>query len=463
MNVIWIVADTLRRDHLGAYGNPTIRTPALDALAAKSVRFDRHYAAGFPTMPARADFFTGRWTMSFMKWEPLSAGVVTLAQILSRAGFHTAGVADTPFFIRHDMNYDRGFQSFVFVSGQEGSNTRLYADYHHESRDVHHARRYESDLNAPRTITRAMEWLELHYREDFFLYIDTWDPHEPWDAPAYYTEPFWPGFDGEEIQPPYGFWQNYPDLSEARVKKAHASYCGEVGMVDTWIGYLLRRVENMGLLEDTAIIFTSDHGFYFGEHGGWFGKLALGLKPDGTRYRLGDRDAAWDFSPLYEELVAAPLLVCAPGIAPADYRGVTSAVDLMPTVLDCMGQPAPDWVEGRSLLPAARDPSLAGREFVVSGIPFANPGDSVRSVDDTNRTLMTGLETTVTTDEWSLIYSVEAGRSELYYLPTDPGQARNLIAERPEVARELHALLVRFMRETNLESALAEPRLKLRL
>ena len=80
MNLIWIVADTFRRDHLGAYGNEKIHTPALDALAAKSVRFDRHYAAGFPTMPARADYFTGRWTMSFMRWEPLPADAKTVAQ-----------------------------------------------------------------------------------------------------------------------------------------------------------------------------------------------------------------------------------------------------------------------------------------------------------------------------------------------------------------------------------------------
>ncbi|RLC02273.1 MAG: hypothetical protein DRH90_14235 [Deltaproteobacteria bacterium] len=66
MNVIWITSDTLRRDHIGAYGNKQIQTPSLDMLAARSVRFQRHYAAGFPTMPTRADHFTGRWTMSFM-------------------------------------------------------------------------------------------------------------------------------------------------------------------------------------------------------------------------------------------------------------------------------------------------------------------------------------------------------------------------------------------------------------
>ncbi|MCK4417438.1 MAG: sulfatase-like hydrolase/transferase, partial [Candidatus Latescibacteria bacterium] len=110
MNVIWIIADTFRRDHLGCYGNKIIHTPSLDALAAKSVRFERYYAASFPTMPTRADHFTGRWTGCFMRWEPLPRGQVTLAQILRRNGFHTAAVVDTPFYLRGSMNYDRGFR-----------------------------------------------------------------------------------------------------------------------------------------------------------------------------------------------------------------------------------------------------------------------------------------------------------------------------------------------------------------
>jgi len=462
MRIIWIVADTLRRDHLGCYGNPYIKTPALDALAARSVRFDRHYAGGFPTMPARADFFTGRWTMSFMGWDPLPEGVTTVAQVLAGQGFHTAAMVDTPFFIRHGMNYDRGFQTFVMVSGQEGSPTRLQPKYHHEARDSRAGWRHESDWNAPRTITQAMEWLELHYKEDFFLYIDTWDPHEPWDAPAYYTELYWPAYDGEVIQPPYAHWPDVPAFTEERVRKAHATYCGEITMVDTWLGYLLRRVENMGLLKDTAIIFTSDHGFYFGEHGGCFGKMIFGKRPDGTLYRHTDKGAQWDHSPLYEELVSVPLLVYVPGTPPAHYAGLTSAIDLMPTALDVLGLQAPAWVEGQSLLPKTRQPDLPGRDFVVSTIPFGVPGDEVGSVDNVRRQ-MTGFETTVTTQDWSLIYSLTPGRSELYHLAADPYQERNVIAERPDIARELHGRLVDFMRQTHVAPALLEPRLALRM
>ncbi len=463
MNVIWIVADTLRRDHMGSYGNDRIRTPALDALAAKSTRFDSHYIGAFPTMPSRADYFTGRHSMSFMGWEPFADDVTTLGQLLAEEGVHTAAVADTPFFWRHSYNYDRGFQTYFAVQGQEGSPTRVQGVGHHESRDTVAWWRKESDRNVAQTMIRAGDWLERHYKEQFFLYVDTWDPHEPWDAPPYYTELYMPDYDGEIIQPTYAYWHETPGMSEATVEKALATYCGEVTMVDTWVGHLLRKVENMGIAEDTAVIFTSDHGFYFGEHGGLFGKMHFAKRPDGSLYRHGDPDSQWTHSPLYQELVHIPLLCSVPGVAAGSYGGLTTAVDVMPTVLDLFDQPIPDWVEGRSLLPAARDPGTQGRECTVSTIPFANPGDRVSSVDNISRPMLAGVVTTVTAGEWSLLYTVDPGMSELYHLASDPKQEKNVIGDNPETARELHQLLVKFMRETNLADHLLKPRLELRL
>ena len=363
----------------------SIRTPSLDALAGRGVRFNRHYAGGFPTMPTRADHATGRWTASFMTWEPLPDGVTTLAETLAAEGVHTAAMVDTPFYLREGMNYDRGFQTFNMYSGQVGGGILKTETAHHESEQARYAWRYESDRNVARTVTNAMEWLQLHYDEDFFLYIDTWDPHEPWDAPSYYTELYMPDYDGELVHPIYGRWHEMPGYSAELVDKAHATYCGEVTMVDTWIGYLLRMVENMGLTEKTAIIFTSDHGFYFGEHGGWFGKLQFAKKPDGSLYQFGEPDAIWGFSPLYEELTLIPLLVSVPGVEAGTYDRLTSVVDVMPTVLDVMGLEAPSWVDGRSLLAGMRDPSLPGRDFTVTTVPFANPGDAVHAVDDRRR------------------------------------------------------------------------------
>ncbi len=414
-------------------------------------------------MPTRADHATGRWTMSFMGWEPLPEDEVTLAQILAENGYHTAAAIDTPFYIRGEMNYDRGYQTFFFHPGQEGSPTRVQQVGNHESRDIRDRWRLEKDHNAPQTFANAMNWLETHYKEDFFLYIDTWDPHEPWEAPPYYSELYWPGYDGEIIQPIYGHWQDEPGFTAEKVKKANATYCGEITMVDTWIGYFLRRVENMGLMDKTAIIFTSDHGFYFGEHGGKFGKMTFDKRDGGGLYRFGDSDARWAHSPLYEELVRIPLLVYVPGVEPSAYDGMTSVVDVMPTVLDIAGVSSPGNVHGASLLPRMRDSSAAGREFTVSTIPFANPGDEVRSVDSIRRNLVNSQVTTITAGDWSLLYSTDEGMSELYNLANDPAQENNIISGNLEVAKEVHQYLLEFMRETGVSEHLLKPRQEFRL
>jgi len=466
MNVIWITSDSFRRDHIGAYGNKQIKTPSLDMLAAKSVLFQRHYAAAFPTMPTRADHFTGRWTLSFLGWAPLPSKVTTLAEILSAKGLHTAAVVDTPFYLRDGMNYDRGFRSFFMNIGQEGSGAKRLKDGRHESQDTRAAWRFESDYNAPRTFIKAVRWLERHYKEDFFLYVDTWDPHEPWDAPAYYTEIYRPDYDGEIIEPIYGCWKEVPGFTRDRLDKAHATYCGEITMVDTWVGYLLRQVENMGLMENTAIIFTSDHGFYFGEHGGLFGKMVYEKGPDGEYPTLDDWDkqiegGIWAYSPLYEEIAHIPLSIYLPGIPAGTYGQLTSAVDVMPTVLELLGCDIPDDVEGMSLLPQIKDSSIGGREFTVSSIPFANPGDPVRSVDNFLRMLKVPTVTTITTERHSLLYSPQKKQSKLYDLSRDPGQQKDIISDHPEVAVELHRYLVKFMRDTHVADHLLKPRLAL--
>ena len=464
MNVIWIVSDTFRRDHVGAYGNRWIHTPSIDTLAAGAVRFDSHYSAGFPTMPTRADHQTGRWTMSFMGWQPLPTGVTTLAEILAGHGMHTAASVDTPYYLRDGMNYDRGFQSFFMNAGQDTLWSLIpEPGYHHEALDVRAAWRSESDRNAPKTFMSAIQWLERHYKEDFFLYVDTWDPHEPWDAPSYYTELYLPEYDGELVLPLYGNWHDVPGYEEAQMRKGHATYCGEITMVDTWLGFLLKSVENMGLADKTVVIFTTDHGFYFGEHGGLFGKMSSDKYPDGTLRPYDEPGSQWSYSPLFEEIVHLPLVIRSPGITPGAYGGLSSAVDVMPTVLDLLGLDIPAFVQGRSLAPALRDNSFLGREYVVSSLPFANPGDPVLSVDNFLRDLKDPPVTTVTSGEWSLLYSPAPGVSQLYNLNTDPQQLDNVIARHTDVAGDIHRLLVEFMRENEVPERLLQPRLELRL
>lgn len=451
MNVIWIVSDTLRRDAVGAYGNARVITPSMNALAEKSVRFDKHYIGSFPTMPARADYMTGRWTASFMSWEPLPRDIITLPQLLSRKGINTAAVVDTPFFVRREMNYDRGFMSFEEIPGQLWKARDF--DYGKSAGDTQ--ARLENDCFAPRTFAGAMQWLEQNYKKDFFLYVDTWDPHEPWIAPDYFTELYWPGYDGEIIGTLYGYWREAPDFPEEKVKKAHATYLGEVTMVDTWLGYLMRKVENLGLMDRTAIIFTSDHGYYFGEHG-LFGKMVF---TKGSRDKIG----VWGRSPYYEEVTRIPLLIYVPGVAPGSYSGITSAIDLMPTVLEIMKQEIPSNVEGRSLLSRMKDNSLPGYDHVFSSSSFVNVGDTDNSVDSVMRRAAHASMATVTTEEWTLLYDVQPGGSELYNLKSDPGQEKNVINQHADVARELHGLFVKYLKDANLPPVKLEPRLELRL
>ena len=465
MNVIWVISDTLRRDHVGAYGNKEIITPSIDAFAARSVRFDRHYIAGFPTMPTRADYLTGRWTMSYMQWEPLFKDEVTLPELLSGKGINTAAIVDTPFYIRRGMNYDRGFRTFTEVTGQMHIDWRVdrktgegVVAHDIYGGDVRHDWRYESDYFAPRTFTTAMKWLERHYQDNFFLYVDTWDPHEPWEPPQYYRELYWPGHDGEQAMPIYSYWQDVPGMTEEKVKKAHASYCGEVTMVDTWFGYFMRHVENLGLLKNTLVIFTSDHGYYFGEHGGIVGKMIFAKDKKTGRPLTG----IWSASPFYEEVTHTPLFIYMPGIKPTTYGGLTSAVDLMPTVMEAMGQQIPSHVDGKSLLPMIKNTSLPGRDYVISAHPFINAGAVLRSIDDFPRLTEKDSTATVTTAEWTLLYNTEPGQSELYNLKSDPRQLKNVIKQKPEKARELHQLLIKYMRETKLADHMLKPRLELR-
>ncbi|UCD09027.1 MAG: sulfatase [Dehalococcoidales bacterium] len=465
MNVIWIVSDTVRRKDIGVYGSDKVRTPAIDALSAKSVRFDRYYAASFPTMPTRADYMTGKWTLSFMQWVPIPPGHVLLAELLRDKGdVHTVGIVDTPFFIRDGMNYDRGFTTFVEIPDHYFVAKGGYNPPHSPYRKTLERRPKEpldAECFAPKTFTKAMEWLTLNYKEDFFLYIDTWDPHEPWNAPLYYTEPYWPGYDGEQIMPFYKNWKEQPGFTEEMLKKAHAAYLGEISMVDAWIGNLLNQVEYMGLMENTAIIFTTDHGFYFGEHD-IFGKMVFDNTqnlPEEIRRHPG----AWARSPLYEEVAAIPLTIYLPGVKPGVYDGLASAVDLMPTILDLFGQEIPSYVEGRSLLPAVRDTKTPGREVVFTACPFINAGDTDQLVDHLLRRCVVPSMTTVTTDEWSFLHDCAPGGSELYNMKSDPDQLNNVIDQHPDIARNMHKYLVDFMRETNVPQRLQEPRLELKL
>lgn len=434
MNIIFICSDTLRRDYLGCYGNDWIHTPYLDRLAAESLVFDYHYAASFPTMPTRADYFTGRWTFTYMGWNPLGAKEVLLAELLQKAGYTTLAVVDTPYFDRRGYNYDRGFYEFVRVPGQGLEERGRRAEL----------RRYEEDCCACATMIEAARILEYYRKERFFLYVDMWDPHEPWNPPAWYVERYLPDYDGRLVIPCYARYHEHGFTAED-MRVARATYAGEISMVDSWLGYLLTKIESMNLADSTAIIFTTDHGFYFGEHGGIFGKMIGTGGTYGAVKKTKEVTQRWFRSPLYEEICHIPLLMRVPGVKPGRSPALTSAIDLMPSVLELAGVRIPEGVQGMSILPIARDRARHGRKVTFTSMPLCNPGEKTRVVDHYSRSIDEYQPASITDKKWNLHYAAAGEPVELYNLEADPAQSCNIAQENPKAVRELHAEFVKLL------------------
>jgi len=444
---------------LGAYGNPRIRTPYLDEFARSSVVFDQHVVSSFPTMPARADILTGTFSYAHMGWEPLPRHLLTLPEVLSKAGYLTMGVVDTPFFMRNGFGYDRGFDDFIWVRGQ-GDDTRP-----HERADARGTWRSEEDRLVARTMTEAERWIERHYDEQFFLYVDTWDPHEPWDAPDYYTAGYREGYAGEQLYPCYGKWED-AGLTEDDVDLAHATYCGEVSMVDFWIGRLLAKLDVLGLRENTLVFFTSDHGFYFGEHG-YFGKAEWEHEPDAsvTQDSLVPDwlTESWlltvEWSPLYRELTNVPLMVRGPGLDPGRRSAMTTAPDLAPTIMELTGLGHPPTMTGESFHEVLSGKADEHRSFVVSSWPlYLAEGEIVTAIDSKARRIADYMPLTVTTPDRSLILGGPDDEPEFYDLASDPSEQNNVWREQSDEGETLCEQTLSFLESVGTPEEYVAPR-----
>lgn len=450
MNVIVIMNDTFRRDHLGCYGNTWIHTPNLDQFAQRSALFEQYYIASYPTVPARWDLCTGRYGFPFRGWQPLAPDDVTLAQILAQHGLHTQMIWDTPMLGTHDYNYTRGFKGLEFVRGQKGDwwitdptlSVRQPAQPHKiksiQSLDSylrnHFNRQYEREYCSPRTLSAAMDWLEGNHRqESFFLWIDMWDPHEPFDCPPYdYARYAAPDYGGDQmLYPQYGR-PSY--MTTAEVHNARALYAGNVTLVDRWMGEFLNLAERLGLFRNTLIIWLSDHGHLFGEHD-------LQGKPGA------------ELGTLYEITTRVPMIVYHPQGLGAGNRvnGLVQPVDILPSVLEFMEMPVPDSVQGQSFWPlvtgdkneirqhavSSRFPPTAGdgTYIPVQGAVFDGWVGSDRIVEPS----------TVTSDEWAYLCAPMGGPSELYNLKSDPEQSRNVIDQHPDLAAQMRKAWLDFL------------------
>jgi arylsulfatase A-like enzyme len=429
-NVLLVVVDTLRVDH--AYGSAA-RTPAIDALAAEGLRFDRAFPEAMPTVPVRNAILSGRRMFPFRDWEdergllakpgwePLANPSRAFTSVLRSAGWWTAYVTDNP-FVGYAQPYEplrRSFDLFVRHGGQLGGKSggvpaQLLAHWLHpatlDTGTVNRVRRYianadyshdETQSFAARVFGAAVRALdEGARRRPFALVVDTFHPHEPWTPPAAYLRLNGkaPGRGPEPAMPRYGRVESWLSEEEAGpvLERMRALYAAEVSMTDRWLGALLERLHEHRLERETVIVLLSDHGFQLGERG-WTGKISAALHP---------------------ELIQVPLIVVDPERRRAGERCsyYASTHDLPRTLLRMVGVRPPPGVHGVDLGGFFHGRPPPERPFAYGG--YSNH-HFLRS------------------DRWAYMSDNRLEAPQLFDLARDPGETVNVAAGNPDVVEEL--------------------------
>jgi arylsulfatase A-like enzyme len=391
VNCIVVLCDTLRRDHCGPYhrGRPldevrseeqpdwVVETPNMDRLAERGTTFENAYNGSVPCMPARRDIYTGRYDFLERGWGPLEPDDQDLPTLVSgphnqsirkalAEGYQVSELVSDHYHLWHagSGNYHWGYTGHEFIRGQEadawktapaefetpdGEDTKLERHF----RNVALTREGESDHFAAQVFQTAADWLyDNHEHEDFYLHLDCFDPHEPWDPPEHLIEEFDErGYDVEEWDslPEYDEWADH--YTEDDLRHIQARYAAMVRLVDRWLGVLLDAMDDLGLWEDTMVVLTTDHGTFNGDHG------RTGKFHGGTATHN------------HEPVAHVPLVVHHPEHGHGERRDhLVQLVDLYPTVLNALGREVPPDRHGLDLGPVIADPETETREYAVSGV-----------------------------------------------------------------------------------------------
>jgi arylsulfatase A-like enzyme len=418
-NVVLIVADTLRADHLSCYGYGAIDTPHIDRLAEDGLRYAATFSQASWTRPSIATILSGLYPSShgaIHKADILPDRVDTLAENLQRFGYRTVGFADNA-NISQAFNFQQGFDeyrylapSFFFMADEPAAQLALYSGLRlirerFLSRwvDVHHY--YQPAEVVTGEVTA---WLARGGEpQPFFLFIHYMDAHDP-----YMVHPF----NGEG----YARVAN-PNPPPAVVERYRQLYDGGIVYLDEHVGALLDSLRTRNLYDRSLVVLTADHGEEFQEHGGW-----------------------WHGTTLYDEQIHVPLLVKPPGNAAAGrvIEQLATSLDIAPTILAAAGAPIPATFQGHVLpLDADRPPA---HQSVFSEEDFE--GNVLQSVR---------------TKEWKLMTANSDNPrglppEALFDLVADPREAKNLHAAQPAEAATLRTELSRSAVEARLHAGASE-------
>ena len=482
-NAIFIMLDTVPFNYLGCYGSDVVKTPNLDRLARNSCVFENAYSEGLPTVPVRRCLMTGRFTLPYGGWKPLEHDDTTLADVLWGRKWQTALIYDTPPMRLPKFGYSRGFDYVQFMPGHEldhtsfadvpldptwsadqfTSPTMVYNDKGELIDEDSQAlldeldlflrqfqkRRTDADSYVAKVTSAADKWIRTgrDKTRPFMLWLDSFDPHEPWDPPSVWAGepcPYDPDYKGNPIV--LTPWTPVEGrITEREAEHVRALCMEKITLADKWVGKLLDTLDAEGLMDDTLIVITSDHGQPMGndEHG----------------HGIMRKCRPWP----YEELVHIPLIVHMPGVKPGQrIKGFVQNADVMPTILDAIGLldstespdsghgfPVYDWSEmhGESLLPLMRGEKDSIRDHAIAG--YFGKSWSIITEDysfvhwianDVDTSFILKGEMNDSEEMWSCTAGAKVivpEDDELYDRHKDPFQLKNLIKENPEKAEEM--------------------------
>lgn len=419
LNMIVIIADTWRADHLGCYGATRIKTPYLDNLAARSVLFTDASAEGLPTIPCRRVYHTGKSVLPESKWQPLGKDDITFAEVLHGHGVTTAFIVDTYHHFKPNYNFHRGFDSWQWIRGQETDKWKsgpkenfdpknhMPAHLWNERYDKN-IRQYlmntqdiksQEDYFCARSCTAAIHWLEHNINsKPFMLWLDMFDPHEPWDAPPRFQKMYRAEYPYERYM--FGYGVENEDIRPDDIPVIKDLYAAEVTFTDYCIGRLLKRIAELGLMDNTIIAFSTDHGTHLGEQGCVQKTPAL----------------------LNACVTHIPLIIKHPDkkFSGRPVNGLVSAVDFMPTFLALLGIDDYKNMDGQNMwaLLTAEHPSIHDNVYTV----FDDFG-AIHNLD------------------WHYFQHIrgdDPGKGPcLYARKNDPKQTKNVIKQFPQVAKAM--------------------------
>jgi arylsulfatase A-like enzyme len=412
-NVLLVVVDTLRADHLGVYGWPVPTSPNLEAtLAARGVVVERAYSQAPWTIPSMVALFSGRWPGELMgrtiAQYGLPPGLVSLPMALQAAGYETAAFVANP-SLDPKVGFERGFDRYYLPQQNDPDNPQWdHADH----------------------LTRlAKQWLRARPRErPFFLYVHYVEPHDPYASPELVAgrSPYYPDYRGIVD----GTWPHGLMLGKIRVRDAsdvrhlRALYDSEVHWVDRWLGALLAGVDE-ATAKRTFFVFTADHGEELFDHSGW--------KHGRT---------------VFEEQLRVPLVMRWDGRLPAGRRieGPVRLMDVAPTLLAAAGVPAPRGWQGENLLPLLRGQVRPGFRPASYAAHFLDgPRRAAATLGRWKLTLFDRSARVSPPDEYEkLLYRGEMARLPrlaLFDLLADPHERRDRAAERPDLVAGLGGIV----------------------